>query len=385
MSKERNAAHSRTHVDHRAVTCILVILCLVVMVPCDGKTARGCSFSYRGITHLASSSARGFVFFMSTGVLLPHTAPEEWRDAQENGTPAVASTPQPEDPHPQGPQAPASFVYDPAIFHEPIPRDQLSFLNQFAGATTKDVFRDKQFRKLIHSVTPDCVFHYGWDMSLYDAVQTVEKNSPLPVQIRDGRYLTVSGRSGPYLAGRGLIWIDLQDGIALGGFYFHPTNGEPTPTVNVFSKQVSAEILAMSQLPPAFAADLSRWSAESRVPAITTRYFITSSRKKILLEHDEEYCAPGEGRTPAPPDVCLQADAQAADLDLDAALYLEQTHHATNATAWMINDQDQVTWLQVRNSTCGIGPDSLGCRIRMTRERTRGVIHPHSAPHPPHR
>src|SRR5580658_3996546 len=51
--------------------------------------------------------------------------------------------------------------YDPAIFQKPIPADQLAFLNQFDGAPSGDLVRDKQFRKLMHSVIPDCMFHYG--------------------------------------------------------------------------------------------------------------------------------------------------------------------------------------------------------------------------------
>jgi hypothetical protein len=216
-------------------------------------------------------------------------------------------------------------------------------------------------------------------MPLIDALEMVIKGSSIPVRIRDGRYVTVSGHSGPYLGGRGFIWIDLQDGIVLGGFYFHPTNGEPTPTVNVFSRQVlKQDELRMSQLPPAFAEDLNRWSAEFRVPLITTRYFITGSNKKILLEHDEDYCAP-------PGNDCDQMNADAADIDMDAAYYLEQTNHATNATAWMITGADQVAWLQVRESTCRVGPDPLRCRIRMTRERTRVIIGRYSGPHSTHR
>jgi hypothetical protein len=264
--------------------------------------------------------------------------------------------------------------YDPAIFQKPIPSDQLAFLNQFAGAASNDLVRDKQFRKLMHSLIPDCMFHYGRDMPLTDALEVVLKGSPLPVRIRDGRYLLVSGRSGPYLAGRGFIWIDLQDGIALGGFYFHPTNGEPTPTVNIFSKQVKEESLKLSQLPPAFAEDLIEWSAESRVPPVTTRYLITGSNKKILLEHDEDYCDPAAWPTAPPQNVCQQMNADAADIDLTAAYYLEQVNYATNATAWMITDDDQVAWLQVRNNTCRIGPDPLRCRISMTRERTHVII-----------
>lgn len=284
------------------------------------------------------------------------------------------------------PQPPAA-KYDPAIFHALIPPDQLAFLNQFDGAPANDLVRDKQWRKLMHSVIPDCIFHYGWDMPLDDALDKVLKGSTVPVRIRDGRYVVVAGRMGPYLGGRGFVWIDLQDGIALGGFYFHPTNGEPTPALNVFSKQVKEDALAMSQLPPAFAEDLSLWSAQFRVPPVITRYFITGAKRKILLEHDEDYCAPVWGAAAPPQPICQQMNADAADIDLTAAYYLDQTNHATNATAWMITDPDQVAWIQVRDNTCHVGPDPLGCRIVMTRERTHVIIQRRLVwrPPPPHR
>jgi uncharacterized protein YecT (DUF1311 family) len=188
-----------------------------------------------------------------------------------------------------------------------------------------------------------------------------------------------------YLAGRGFLWIDLQDGIVLGGFYFHPTNGEPTPTLTVFSKQVNEETLAISQLPPAFAEDLWQWSAQSRIPPITTRYFITAANEKILLEHDEDYCAPVGGGQPFPQVSCQQMNADAADIDLAAAYYLEQTNFATNGTAWMINSPEQVAWIQVRDSTCRIGPDPLGCRIVITRELVHLIIRRHRPWWPVHR
>jgi uncharacterized protein YecT (DUF1311 family) len=275
--------------------------------------------------------------------------------------------------------------YDKAIFHDPIPSDQLAFLNHFEGLPSKELVRDKQYRKLMHSVILDCVFHYGWDMPLAEALEKVLTGSPLPVQIHDKRYVMVSGRSGPYLRGRGFMWIDTQDGVALGGFYFHPTNGEPTPTVTIFSKQVKEESLKMSQLPAAFAVDLSRWSADSGISPVTTRYFIGGVDRKILLEHDEDFCSPADGTT-APAD-CEQMNANAADIDLDAAYYLEQTDHATNATAWMINGPDQVAWIQVRDDTCRVGPDRLRCRIRVTRERTHVIINRnrHSVAQLPHK
>ena len=67
-------------------------------------------------------------------------------------------------------------------------------------------------------------------------------------------------------------------------------------------------------------------------------------------------------------------NADAADIDLNAAYYLDQTHHATNGTAWMIVGADQTSWLQLRDNTCSARPDRLRCRIRLTRERTMVIL-----------
>jgi uncharacterized protein YecT (DUF1311 family) len=263
--------------------------------------------------------------------------------------------------------------YDRSIFQKPISAEQLAFLSRFAGASSNDLIRDRQYRKLMKAVIPDCIFHYGWDMMLADAMEKVLAGSKIPVQIRDGRYLMASGRSGPYLGGRGFLWIDLHDGVALGGVYFHPTNGEPTPTVTIFSRQVREQSLRLRQLPPAFAEDLSQWAADANVPAVTTRYFITGSNRKILLEHDEDYCAQLRATT-GPTDECEKRNADAADIDMNAAYYLDQTHNATNGTAWMIVGADQKSWLQLRDNTCDGRADRLRCWIRMTRDRTMVIM-----------
>ena len=315
------------------------------------------------------------LLLIAAGISRAHTGGREWKNAQQSSTSAQS----PQTSTVDQPQVP---TYDKAIFQKPVPSDQLAFLAKFSGATTKDVVHDKQFRKLMHSLTPDCTFHYGSDMSLSAALDMVLDGSPLPFQLRDGRYAMVSGHSGPYLAGRGFMWIDTQEGVALGGFYFRPTNGEPTPTVTVFSKQITERTLALSQLPPAFAEDFSRWLSESYIKPITTRYFITGFNEKILLEHDEDFCTPKDGPTPPPQDVCEQMNADAADIDVNAADYLEQTNHLTNGTAWMI-DQDQVAWIQIRDETCRVGPDPLRCHIRMTHERIRIIVRRQPAPHGP--
>src|SRR6202041_1035863 len=108
--------------------------------------------------------------------------------------------------------------YDRAIFQKTIPSDQLRFLNQFAGQPSKDLFRDKQFRKLMKNFVPDCMYHYGSDMPLDDALDRVFSDSRVPVLIRDNRYVLLVGDKGPYLGGRAFLWIDMQDGIGLGAF-----------------------------------------------------------------------------------------------------------------------------------------------------------------------
>lgn len=271
-------------------------------------------------------------------------------------------------------QPPANPNYDPAIFQKRLPANEIGFLSRLAGSPSGDALRDKEFRKLMHSVIPDCTFHYGVDMPMFDALEKVLKDSLVPVEIRDGRYVTISGRSGPYLAGRGFLWFDMQEGIGLGAFFFHPTNGEPTPTVTVFSRLVKADTIGVSRLPPEFAADLRRWWAQAHLHPVITTYFIAGAGKRLLLEHDEDFCVPVDGNTAPPSPACDQMNAEAADIDLTAAYYLEQVHYPSNATAWMIVDDDQVAWLRVRDTTCGNGPDPLRCRIRLTRERTRAIL-----------
>ncbi len=268
------------------------------------------------------------------------------------------------------PPLPPGSIYDPGLFQAPLPPADLAYLHQFAGAPANDLLRDKQFKKLMKLFVPGCIFHYGRDMSLPDALAIAFDGSRIPVELRDNRYLLVAGQQGPYLQGRAFLWIDLQTGIALGGFFFTPTNGEPTPALNLFSKQIKEDTLGLSELPPAFVGDLIQWSTRARIGPVVTRYAITGNNKKILLEHDEDFCVSADGTVAPRNGICEQLNAEAADLDVTAADYLDQVHHATNATAWMLSPS-QVAWLSVRDRTCGGVLDPLTCRIRITHQRIR--------------
>ena len=269
------------------------------------------------------------------------------------------------------PVVPIASHYDKKMFLKPLPADQTAFLKQFDGAPTSDLMHDKDARRMLKAIVPDCTFHYGRDMSLNDALDMVMKDSREPVRVRDGRYLLASGMLGPYLGGRAFVWIDLQEGVGLGGFWFHPTNGEPSPTLAVFGRQVKPDQLSTSELPPAFDRDLVAWDDGARISPVGTRYFISGANERILLEHDEDFCSPTDGSVADP--ACEQMNADAADLDETAAYYLDQVHYRTNATAWMIG-ADQVAWIGVRERSCGNVVDPLGCRIRVTRAHTHLIV-----------
>jgi hypothetical protein len=267
-----------------------------------------------------------------------------------------------------------------AVLENLFPPDQLSFLAGYDGKTLKELRKDKRFKALRKDAIPRTEYHYGTDKSLEYANDELLDSDGLPISLRDGRYVTVGTRGGSYLAGKTMMWFDLKTGMAFGVIYFHPTNGEPAPTLTVFSKQLTDTSLSMSQLPQEFVADLNQWELETRVPAISPRYFIPINGKKYALIHDEDYCYHPEGE-PAP-DHCDQMNADAADDDMNAAYFMQETHNAANATAWML-EPDQIAWLGVRDRTCGL--NGYACRIAITRTRTSVLIgHPlppsHGAP-----
>jgi hypothetical protein len=260
----------------------------------------------------------------------------------------------------------------PAVFQSRIPAGQIAFLNDYDGKTPKEIMRDKRFRNLLKLATPRTTYHYGSDMSLSEASENLLDTEPLPIEVRGGRYVMIGSHGGSYLAGRTFIWFDMKDGLALGGVYFHPTNGEPSPTLTIFSKQLTDTSLSMSQLPLDFIEDLNQWALVARVPQISPRYLIPENGRKYVLVHDEDYCAHPPDAPAPPQDICQQMNADGADADMNAAYFMQETHNAANATAWML-EPDQIAWLGVRDRTCGIG---LVCRIQFTRERTRRLIGP---------
>jgi len=270
---------------------------------------------------------------------------------------------------------PPMAPYDKGIFQKTVASADLAFLKQFEGASSGDLWSDKQFKHFVRSEIPNVMYHYGNDRPLPEAMDNAIAGSRAPVKIRDGRFVMIAGKCSifPGLRGEGFVWIDMQEGIVLGGFEFHPSNGEPSPAMTVWTKQIKTETISLGQLPPDFAADMADWQMGWSVPMVTARYFIGDENMKIVLLHDEDFCAPANGNYGPSDSDCEQMDADAADNDMTAAYYMDETNYKTNATAWMLGP-DQVAFISVRERTCGGVLDPLGCRVRMTRERTRVIL-----------
>lgn len=255
-----------------------------------------------------------------------------------------------------------------------IPNDRLAFLTTYAGRPTKELLKDKRFNALLKLTIPHSAYHYGRDMPLSEASDMVLSGSKLPIQVREDRYVMVSGKQGPYLHGMGFFWFDLQTGTALGGVYFHPVNGEPTPTLAIFSRQLHQTTLGMSQLPLAFAEDLSQWVSTAGARWVSPRYFIPENGKKYVLLHDEDFCDhPADAPAPQS-DTCQQLNVEAAEADMDAADFMALNHNAADAVAWGLAGAQLASWVEFRNQTCKAGADRMGCRVRMTREHTRMLL-----------
>jgi hypothetical protein len=271
---------------------------------------------------------------------------------------------------PQAVESPSPQQAGIAI-EKPVPADQLTFLKSLEGKTADAALKDKQLSKLIGALVPGCTFHYGHDMTLEDALDLALKGSMEPVRIREGRYFFMHGAMGPG-GGRGFFWIDMQTGLGVGGFAFHPSNGEPTPALILFSRQIKEPSISMSDLPQALDSDLMAWQHAYGVPPVTARYFIDGTNKRLLLEHDEDFCALPDGSTPAPG--CDEQNADAADLDVVVAYYVDHIHFSPSGTAWKLNE-DQMTWIAQHSSRCKAAANPNACRLRSSREQVRLILH----------
>lgn len=222
----------------------------------------------------------------------------------------------------------------PNLFHSVLSQNDCMILRLLAEASSKDAVKTPQFRTVLERVVPYTPFHFGVDVPLSQALESVLARSAEPARLREGRYALFANTNGS--AGvRGFLWVDLQKGEAVGGIFFHPANGEPTPTLTLFSSQVLNDSMNVRALPAALLTDLRTWSEAADVPTVSTRYFVNATGKKTVLVHRENFCAEPHASSTAE-DACESLNAKAAGTDAAAAAFLAQTHNASNATIRML-------------------------------------------------
>ena len=88
----------------------------------------------------------------------------------------------------------------PQTFRSSFPLISFSFLKDYANQPAKTLLKDKRFHSLMKQAISSTEYHYGRDMSLSEAVETVLDGSMQPVQVRDSRFVLSPAATAPTLA-----------------------------------------------------------------------------------------------------------------------------------------------------------------------------------------
>jgi hypothetical protein len=260
----------------------------------------------------------------------------------------------------------------------PMDVKQLMWLSKYEGRPTFEVTSDSRFHSLVQAATPDAIFHLGYDMPLSQAIESMLNGPSFAVELRDGlpkdaagRYLMISAKRSARGIGQSFYWFDLQQGVTFGGIFFNPTNGEPTPTLTIFSNQIGDRVTKASQLPAAFLQDLESWRTARNVPPMTVRYFINASGRKLVLMHDGEACSPASGSLAGDPSECQAMNEATSESDMQASLYLLRIHYAEGSPARKELEAAQNQWEASELDGCEGKPDRLECRAELMRARAQ--------------
>ena len=253
--------------------------------------------------------------------------------------------------------------------------ERFTWVRDLAGGSSHDATMAGHFPDLIADVSPDVPYHFHLDMALGNALRVVLRGTAEPVVIRVTRFVTLAACDTPTCSGaRGLIWIDTLKGIEIGGIEFAPSNGEPTPTLTLFSKQVQDPVTRRAQLPADFIEDLATWARRSRSRGPAARYFVNGQGLKTVVAHDEDNCH-GADQSSLEGTLCRSQNMDAADQDLAAAYYLLFNSFAEGSTMRAALKTDEDKWVADRRTSCGAGADgpTLACRLKTTRDRVTAL------------
>jgi uncharacterized protein YecT (DUF1311 family) len=193
--------------------------------------------------------------------------------------------------------------------------------------------------------------------------------------MRANRFAMLSACDAPACTGaRAFVWVDTDRGVEFGGIEFAPSNGEPTPTLTLFSKQVVDPVTKRIQLPADFVEDLGTWTRASRRRTTPARYFINGQGLKTVVVHDENNCT-GADRSSLAATLCSSMNLDAADQDLAAAYYLLYNSFANGTTMRSAVKADEDKWVLDRKTACGLANDgpALACRLKAASERVASL------------
>ena len=252
---------------------------------------------------------------------------------------------------------------------------RLSWLRDLAGASTHEATLAGHFDDLVSDAAPDVAYHFHVDMPVANALRMILRGAGEPILVRANRFVILSACNTPACSdGRAFVWADTERGIEIAGIDFAPSNGEPTPTLTLFSKQVLDPVTKRVQLPPDFVEDLATWTRASRHRSVAARYFVNRDGIKTVLLHDEDNCH-GADRSSLAATLCRSMNLDAADQDLAAAYYVLLATFADKTPMRAALQADEDKWLADRKATCGVGTDgpALACRLKAAQERASAL------------
>ena len=175
---------------------------------------------------------------------------------------------------------------------QPLPREQLFWLEEYVGRTTHDVIEDARFQTLLDTAVPKISIDLGiptptkTPFSLRDAVSSVLTGPPDIIK-RVNERIVISGCEYRYCLNKGFIWADPKNGSVIGALVHYKFGndlnrfikpGYREPSVLIYSSQIS-----YNSLPKEFRLAISAWLQEKNVVLIEEWRFVGPDGKFIKI------------------------------------------------------------------------------------------------------
>lgn len=139
-----------------------------------------------------------------------------------------------------------------------------TFLSKYAGRSTNELLRDKNFVSLLKAIAPDHSNLVESGSSLVDSTFDRMGGAPDSIKLVENRYAIVSASMNNFAPAKSLLLCDMVGKKGLIAL----TDGEEWPSLYLLSKQYDA----LNDCPALFQNELNDWLNRERVPLLSRVY-----------------------------------------------------------------------------------------------------------------